>query len=328
MKKTLLIGALALSVSASAQVPADYQVAPWHGFSNCAITYSFDDLCANQLPVAIPIFDKYNVKATLNIITSWVKPEEWANVKRTAANGHEIASHTITHPNLTQLSDEDFDKEQRESKKTLEEKTGVPVITMVYPYCATNREDITAKYYIGARICDGRIEPHTPANMMKISSMGIGSQSKLNTADDLNKWVDQGSADKGWCTFLIHGIDDDGGYSPFKSTELEQHIKYVAGQPHKFWPATFAQVCKYIMERDALQISEKNTKKGMQLDVKCKASTPLAELNEPVTVSRLLPSGWKSASVKSGKEKVKSTVSDGKVIFDVIPGHSYQISKK
>ncbi|MCQ2252055.1 MAG: polysaccharide deacetylase family protein [Bacteroidales bacterium] len=329
MKKTIAALAIAISATAAqAQVPAEYQVAPWHGFSNCAITYSFDDLCANQLPIAIPMMDKYNVKGTLNIITSWVKPEQWAQVKDAAQRGHEIASHTISHPNMAELSVDEFERQQRDSKKILEEKTGAEVVTMVYPYCVTTHEDITAKYYIGARICDGRIEPHTPKEMMKISSLGVGSESKHNSSEALNKWVDEGARENGWCTFLIHGIDDDGGYSPIKSSELEAHIKYVAGNPRKFWPATFAQVCKYLMERNALQIDEQAQKKGFLITAKCNASSSLTTLNEPVTISRTLPEGWKSAAITCGKEKVSSRIENGKVIFDVVPGKSYSIRKK
>lgn len=332
MKKTLIAGAMAaISLSSVAQkqnIPSEYQVAPWHGFSDCAVTYSYDDLCANQLPIAVPIMEKYNVRGTLNIITSWVKPEQWAQVKDAAQRGHEIASHTISHPNMAEITVEEFERQQRDSKKILEEKTGAEVITMVYPYCVTTHEDITAKYYIGARICDGRIEPHTPKEMMKISSLGVGSQSKNNSSEALNKWVDQGARDKGWCTFLIHGIDDDGGYSPLKSSDLEEHIKYVAGNPRKFWPATFAQVCKYLMERNAIQIDETQAKKALTISVKCNASTPLTTLNEPITISRTLPGGWTGARIKNGKSNVQSRIENGKVIFDVVPGQSYQICRK
>ncbi len=328
MRKTLLASALAIAaMSASAQVPAEYKVAPWHGFSSCAITYSFDDLCANQLPIAIPILDKYNVKASLNIVTDWVKPEEWAKVREAGIRGHEIASHTISHPNLTEKSVEEFEREQSESKRILEEKTGLEVVTMVYPYCKTTHEDITAKYYIGARVCDERIEPHTPKEMMKISSRGVGPMFNFNSAEAFNKWVDQGADAGGWCTFLIHGIDGDGGYSAIESSVLEDHIKYVAGHPHKFWPATCAQVCKYIMERDAMQISESQQKNSYVVEVKCKATSNIAKLDQPITISRALPSGWKSAQVREGKSKVKSKVEKGQVIFDVVPGKTYVIKK-
>lgn len=316
------------TITASAQVPAEYQVAPWHGFSQCAITYSFDDLTGNQLPVAIPMFDRYNVKASLNIVSSWVKPDEWAQLREAGLHGHEIASHTISHPNLTEKSDEEFEAQQRDSKKTIEEKTGLNVVTMVYPYCASNREEITAKYYIGARICDGRVEPHTPANMMKISSRGVGGPySNFDNAAAFNKWVDEGADNKGWCTFLIHGIDNDGGYAPIKSSELEEHIKYVTSKPEKFWPATFAQVCKYIMERDAIQITETPIKKGFRLTVKCKASSAIATLNEPITISRTLPAWYYVKVYEDGKRMKGIKTLQNTVIFDVIPGKTYEIKK-
>ncbi len=340
MKKTLLASILAMAaISAAAQVPAEYKVAPWHGFSRCAITYSFDDLCANQLPIAIPILDKYNVKASLNVVTDWVKPEEWASVREAGIRGHEIASHTVSHPNLTEKSVEEFEREQSESKRILEEKTGLEVVTMVYPYCKTTHEDITAKYYIGARICDERIEPHTPKEMMKISSRGVGPMFNFNSAEAFNKWVDQGAEAGGWCTFLIHGIDGDGGYSAIKSSDLEEHVKYVSGKPKDFWPATCAQVCKYIMERDALQITELPAKKGYKISVKCNASSSIAKLDEPVTISRQLPNSWKSVIIyENGKAKAPLAMSKDyqkgnkatttTVILDVVPGNTYEIRKK
>jgi len=328
MKKTILTGTLAAVVmTASAQVPAEYEVAPWYGFKDCAITYSFDDLCANQLPIAIPILDRYNVKASLNIVTDWVKPEQWAKVKEAAMNGHEIAGHTVSHPNMGELTAEKFEAEQRDSKRILEEKTGTEVITMVYPYCVAAHEEISEKYYISARVCDGRVEPHTPKNMMRISSKGVGTESDMNSAEAFNKWVDQGAKEKGWCTFLIHAIDGDGGYSPIKSTDLESHIKYVTGHPHKFWTATFAQVSKYIMERDAITIKETAQKKAISIETGCKAKSDITKLDQPITISRALPQNWKKASVKENGKKITSKTENGKVIFDVVPGNTYTLYK-
>jgi peptidoglycan/xylan/chitin deacetylase (PgdA/CDA1 family) len=50
-----------------------------------------------------------------------------------AEAGQEMASHTVNHLNLTTLSDEDLQYELEEAKKLIEEKTGVPVISVCYP---------------------------------------------------------------------------------------------------------------------------------------------------------------------------------------------------
>jgi hypothetical protein len=144
------------------------------------------------------------------------------------------------------LSPEEFEMECRESQRIIKQYTGSECVTLVYPYCASAHKEISSKYYISARCCSKHIEPHTPADMFDISSVGVGLESDVNKAEEFNKWVDDGVSQKGWCTFLIHGIDDDGGYSPIESSELEKHLAYVTKNPDKFWVATFAQISKFI----------------------------------------------------------------------------------
>ena len=57
----------------------------------------------------------------------------WEQLKEMAENGQEIASHTVSHLDLTTLSDKRIIYELATSKKTIEEKIGKPVITLCYP---------------------------------------------------------------------------------------------------------------------------------------------------------------------------------------------------
>ena len=324
-KITFLAAAMFLAAATSvAQIPSEYTVAPWHGFSESAVTYSFDDLTTNQLPVAVPLFDKYGVKASFNVVTTWVKQDEWPKLKAVVKNGHEVTSHTVTHKNMATLNVEEFERECRESKRIIKQYTGSESVTLVYPYCASAHKEIVAKYYISARCCSKHVEPHTPADMFDISSVGVGLESDVNTAAELNKWVDDGVSQKGWVTFLIHGIDEDGGYSPIESSALEQHLKYVTGNPQKFWAATFAQISKYIFERNSLTIREMKKGNKITVIVGCNAKSPLTTFNEPVTISRVLPQGCKNVKTNAKNALVK----DGKVIFDVIPGKTYKLNCK
>lgn len=320
-----LAGAMMIASAASAQLPQGYEVATWHGFSNSAVTYSFDDLTGNQLPVAIPIFDKYNLKATLNVVTDWVSAAQWATLKSVSTAGHEVASHTVAHKKMPELSAEDFEREMSDSKKVIENAVGKECITMVYPYCANAHEEITSKYYISARSCSGQVEKQTPVNMYDISSKGVGTESATQSADDFNAWVTDGVKLGGWCTFLIHGIDDDNGYSPIKSSELEKHLQYVAGHPHDFWVATFASVTKYIIERNSLEVSEIKNGKKAKVTVECKAKTSLTTLNEPITLSRIVPDGCQQVILKTSGVKIKKEVKNGRVVFDVVPGNTYSV---
>ena len=311
------------SIDGSTQkIPEEYEVAPWYGFKPSAITYSFDDGSSNHLAVAVPLLDKYNLNGTFNLITSL--DNNYRGFKTAAQNGHEIASHTISHPNLNGLDRDTQTKELKESKKIIEKNIEQECITLVYPYCAAGDVDIAKKYYISGRSCSGQYISHNPTNMFDLSSFVIGSESSFITAEDLNNLVDGGMKQKKWTVLLIHGIDDDGGYSPISSFELETHFQYV--QKNDFWVATFRDVSKYILEANSLVISENTNKDGnIVIEVSAEYKTSITKLDIPVTVSRLLDTNWEKVSIVKENDltEIKTEIKDGKIIFDVVPDEKY-----
>lgn len=322
-KVGLALAAMLTTSALFAQVPKGYEVAPWKNFCTSTLTYSFDDNTPNQVPVAVPVLEKYNYRGSFNLITSWV--EDWSPWKAIAERGHEISSHTITHPNLAEKDLATQEKELKESKEVIEREIGKECVTFVYPYCIASDLDVTKKYYISGRSCNGQIVPYTPENMFDISSRGVGDQYTFDSAKNFNAWADQAYEQKGWAVYLIHGIDDDGGYSPIKSSELDAHLSYVSADPKKFWVATFVEVSKYILERNSLKIDESCAKKTITLNVSCTATSSVTKLDQPVTISRKLSGKQKVSKVTTGSESVSYSVENGKVIFNVVPGKTYVI---
>jgi peptidoglycan/xylan/chitin deacetylase (PgdA/CDA1 family) len=60
------------------------------------------------------------------------------NIVELDVQGCEIISHTILHPNLTKISNDELKKELCESKRTLEQILGHDVDAVTYPYGACN----------------------------------------------------------------------------------------------------------------------------------------------------------------------------------------------
>lgn len=326
MKKLSLIMAIPfiMANTVNAQIAEGYEVATWHNFSKAAITYSFDDGTPNQIPVAIPLLNKYGFHGTFNLITSWVK--DWSEWRKVGAMGHEIASHTVTHANFGQTPDNKQEEELAESKKIIEREIGKECITMVYPYCVTGNDKIVARHYISARGCSGQIGAPTPENMFNITSRVVGTESDMQTADNFNKWVASAIGTKGWCVFLIHALDDDGGYSPIKSTEFESHLKYVKQSGLAYWVGTFAEISKYIIERNSLTISEQQEMDYVEITVGCTAKSSLTKFDQPVTIKRKLPEGCTTARIVRNNSEIPSLIADGCIIFDVVPDEVYVLS--
>ena len=303
-----------------------YEVGVWQNFRSAAVTHTFDDNDLNQLAVAVLMFNEFNFKLTLFAITDatsgWRSPN-WPGLAEAATQGHEIASHTITHPRLNELSIEQQTTELKNSHDTINENiTGQSALTLAYPYCVLSNASLTTQYYIAARGCQGSVERSTPLDMMNISSIICGSEGSVRTAANFNSRVDAAVNSKGWCVFLIHGIDSDGGWSPVSSGEIRGHLEYLHANDNKFWVDTFGNVVRYIRERNAASVSEISAEEN-SITVQLTDGLDDAIYNYPITIRRVLPQDWPSASAAQNGESISAKIveinSEKYVMFDAIP---------
>ncbi|MGN1052317.1 MAG: polysaccharide deacetylase family protein [Candidatus Scatosoma sp.] len=123
-----------------------------------AVTFSFDDGVTQDIRL-IKILNKYNLKATFNINSSYLGLEGALDrnnhVVRHDKNpadqvakiykGHEIAVHTLTHPNLTGLKEDTVVWQVEEDRKTLSRLAGYEVRCMAYPCGGVNCDERVAK---------------------------------------------------------------------------------------------------------------------------------------------------------------------------------------
>ena len=304
-----------------AQVNPAYQVATWRGFKAAAITYTLDDNTSNQLPVAIPLFDQYNFKATLFTVTNW--GPNWAGLRAASANGHEVTSHTVTHPSLGGLSVAQQTTELQQSQATI--KANVPTAkceTVAYPNCATGDVPTIQSYYLAGRTCSGQLMPATPSDFYNLSAIITGSTGAVQTAANFNARADAARTAGGWCVFLTHGINNDGGYSPTQSTELATHLAYVNTNVADFWVSTFSDVVKYIKERNAAVLTETPVS-ATQFTMTLTDNLPDQVYDVSISVRRQLPAAWTGAAVLRGTTPVASRVVTSAgvryVVFEATP---------
>ena len=108
----------------------------WNG-KNKALTFSFDD-GAVQDERAIEILNRYGLKATFNLNSGLlgtvgkdtyngrtISRDKISSAKvRSLYRNHEVAVHTISHPNLTQLSEDDIVFQVEKDRALLSELCG------------------------------------------------------------------------------------------------------------------------------------------------------------------------------------------------------------
>lgn len=298
-----------------------YEVGTWQGFRQAAISYTFDDGCSNQFAIAIPMFNELDFKLTLFIVTSW--SPNWTALQNAASAGHEIASHTMTHPYLNSLTVEQQTFELKNSQDIINTHIkGRKCVTLAYPYCVPGDQALTAQFYIAARHCQGNIESSTPTNFYQISSLICGSLGSVKTAADLSLKFENAATSKGWCILLIHGIDNDGGYSPLPSATLRASLEYLAVRKDKFWVATFGNVVRYIRERDAVSVKELSNQDN-HITLLVTDNLNNAIYNYPVTIRRPLPQDWAAVNVSQNGKAIDARIieidSKKYVMFDVVP---------
>ncbi len=111
------------------------------------ITFSYDD-GVTQDQRLVDLLNKYDLKATFNLNsdlggacalndyqgTSYTHARFYPREFPRVYEGHEVAVHTLTHPRLTQLSDEDIIREVEEDRLRLSDTMGYEIVGMAYPY--------------------------------------------------------------------------------------------------------------------------------------------------------------------------------------------------
>ena len=97
---------------------------------------TFDDGCASDRQVALPVLQALGLRATFFIVTDWIGRPGFLSrgeIRELAAAGMEIGSHTASHRFLSALPDSQVREELATSRRTLEDLTGGPVRFLSLP---------------------------------------------------------------------------------------------------------------------------------------------------------------------------------------------------
>lgn len=145
-----------------------------------AVTFSYDDGVTQDIRL-VEILNRYNLKATFNlnsellgkdgsldilgkrILHNKVQPHEITEIYK----GHEIAAHTLTHPDMTEMPADEVIRQVEQDRLNLSELSGVEVIGMAYPGKQPNYnsriaqiiEDSTGVKYARTTICSNDFSP-------------------------------------------------------------------------------------------------------------------------------------------------------------------------
>ena len=126
----------------------------WNGKKK-AITFSYDDGVTQDRRL-VAILDKYGLKGTFNLNSErfeisfttsygYTRTNISASEVKELYKNHEVAVHTLTHPNLTEQTEEEIIRQVEEDRKNLEALVGYPIRCMAYPCGGVNNDDRVAE---------------------------------------------------------------------------------------------------------------------------------------------------------------------------------------
>ena len=259
------------SIYAQPNIEGLYRITPWAQNKKAAACITFDDNCPGQFDFALPALNQRNLKATFFIITGGSQCGNviWPRVDSTFSAGHEIGSHSVTHPNMANSDSVTIENELANSYQNLRQRYYPEgwKMTIAYPFGrggGSSVQDkrirrIAQKYYFGGRSAGvgpsgftgywDYTNPFYNAFYMQIGTYVMGP-GNLPTAAQLSAILDSTVKKGGIFTGLYHGIEN-GGFNNLPITTFNEHLDSMVARQNNVWITPFGNAVKYHTQRRA-----------------------------------------------------------------------------
>ena len=225
------------------------------------LTFSFDDGTVEDRRL-IALFDRYGLRGTFNLnsgkfgvrreivhegipVHHYVIEQEEA---KTLYQNHEVAAHTVHHPNLVKISREEVIHEVADDCRALEELTGQRILGMAYPGAGLYytqevadiiRENTQIRY---ARGCKNHHTFKLPENLMLWEPTCHQNDPQLL---ELGRAFVQADASEEDLLFYVWGHSFE--FEKFKRWDLfERFCEMMAGKPDIEY-VTNGEVARYLL---------------------------------------------------------------------------------
>lgn len=300
------------------------EIGTWAGFRTAAVSFTFDDGPQSDVDIAMPMFEKYGYKATFNIVTNWAGGNingmlTWSGVKELAAAGHEIASHSESHPEGT-MSANEISSSKGKINQNIQQPYGC--VTLAYPNCNTPGDAQVLQNYVVGRICNSGssiMGKNGPSNWAAVPAMMTGSNGTSDFKGNMQTAVQQG----GWVAFLTHGFTTGtngyANYSPTNASAMEDGLQYAKQNDSKIWVAPMGHVAMYIKERNASTATASTSGSSITVKLTHSIANDVSKYEYPLSLRIKNDNNWTAASGTQGGKAIATSIKDGYIYFDAVP---------
>ena len=263
----------------------------------------------------------------------------WEEIKAFSEQGHEFASHMVTHPYMAALDEPNMLYELEKSKEEILDKLGPKyTFSAECPYGTENERAMEYAYKVYPALRN-RMPEEFMEELNRSSRENPGSFDKeyvqwqrgATTKTPLpmmKSWVDTTAAnDNVWLVLVIHGVDGI-GWEALTSEMIDEYFRYIDSK--EFWVATFGDVAKYMRERMNSKIETSVQKGSVFVTVSHDLEKSMYDL--PLTLKTYVPSKWIEVNVKQGEKieqvQTKEDVNGKYIIYLANPdGIAIELSK-
>ena len=242
------------------------KVIHWPEGKRVAVSLSFDDGRASQVDKGLDVINPTGVKVTFFVNPPAVK-EHLDGWKRAVASGHEIGSHTMTHPctgnfpwsrqnALENYTLESMSQQLDEASAQIQELLGVHAVTFGYPcgqkFVGRGPEMKSYVPLIGQKFLVGRGYMDEYYNDPVFCDLAQASGTAIDDTDyiDMVKHIDKAAQQGGWVIFVGHDI----GQKAFQVTDtiaLAALCRYMQDPANGVWVDTVEHIAKYVIKQRA-----------------------------------------------------------------------------
>ena len=329
-----------------------YQIAKWLDDKKAAVSVNFDDNLPGQFTTALPIMNTKGVKGTFYVITGSAS-SQWTVLQSAIDAGHEIGSHSVSHPTdlnfplLSQPAKEvEIEKELKNSHDALlANLTGQTSLSISWPFGKGGGGNdsivrrVAKKYYYAARNTTSGSpngDAYTHYQNAYFSAFGRDYylqsggilMTSATTKINMGTFITEIIKTNGWFSPFYHAVDQAGGYNNVTTAVFQQHIDTIASQSADLWITPFGNASKYHHERNLgaatlSTIAEDATNWTLNLTDNLDNTT----FNHPLTILLNEPL-FAIQSISQNSKNIPFSLNAGVLKFNVVPDGGNIILKK
>jgi peptidoglycan/xylan/chitin deacetylase (PgdA/CDA1 family) len=241
----------------------------------------------------------------------------WEDFKKDAAEGYEIASHSITHATMPGLDEANIKYELEKSKEEVLNHLGPKyTFSCEVPYGYENERVMQIAYKIYPALRNRMPEPwlkeidraskQTPGTTDKDYIQWQRGATTKTPMPLMKSWVDTAAAKNNtWLVLVIHGVDGL-GYEALPSTLLDEYFQYIKSKNDQLWVATFGDVTRYMREREQSKVNTSESNGKITVTLTHSLDNKMYYL--PLTLKTYVPVGWNKVKETQGKYTHQVTV--------------------